>query len=121
LLRSSARTESSRADQDNALTVPTRAGPITITLHEIEAILAAENYVRICTVGGKEYLHRATLSSMQDMFGAERLVRLHRSALVNTEHIQDRRPNWHICLPSGRIIRVGRSFRGAIGRSPKAK
>jgi len=100
------------------LSVPTRAGVVTIPLQEIEAILGAENYVRICTIGGKEYLHRATLSGMQELLGADRLLRVHRSALVNVEHLGTRLPDWQMRLPSGRTIRVGRAFRAALSERP---
>jgi hypothetical protein len=94
--------------------VATSRGPVDIPVRDIEAIVAAENYVEICLTNGKQYLHRATLTSMHHTLGSAGLRRVHRSALVNPTHVVERLPHGRLRLRSGRIVRVGRSFRTAL-------
>jgi hypothetical protein len=91
-----------------------RDGPITVSVREIEAILAAENYVQICTASGKQYLHRTTLAKIECELSSDRMLRVHRSAIVNIDEIRGKLPGWRLQLTSGRVIRVGRSFREAV-------
>ena len=60
----------------------------------VELVRAAENYVEICLTSGKQYLHRATLTSLQKPLEAEGLVRVHRSTIVNVRFLQRRLSRW---------------------------
>lgn len=91
-----------------------RDGPTTVSARDIEAILAAENYVQICMANGKQYLHRTTLVKIECELSAGRMLRVHRSAIVNVDEVRGKLPGWRLQLTSGRVIRVGRSFREAF-------
>jgi two-component system, LytTR family, response regulator len=56
--------------------------------NEIEWIEAAGNYVKV-HASGRPHLVRETLESVQARLGPDRFVRLHRSALVNLDSIQE--------------------------------
>lgn len=93
-----------------------RDGPLTVSARDIEAILAAENYVQICMASGKEYLHRTTLAKIECELSSGSMLRVHRSAIVNVDEVRNKLPGWRLQLTSGRVIRVGRSFREAFDR-----
>ena len=103
-----------KADASATLVLTGRDGPITVSAGEIEAILAAENYVQICMASGKEYLHRTTLAKIESELRSDKMLRVHRSAIVNVDEIHSKLPGWRLQLTSGRVIRVGRSFREAV-------
>lgn len=100
-----------------SLVLTGRDGPVTVSARDIEAILAAENYVQICLASGKEYLHRTTLAKIEGELSSGSLLRVHRSAIVNVDEVRDKLPGWRLQLTSGRVIRVGRSFREAVDNS----
>lgn len=93
------------------LRITTQAGPTDVPATAIEAIIAAENYVDVCLSDGKHYLHRATLQSVGDALESPTLVRVRRSAIVNLDHVQGRLSDWRLRLTSGRIVRIGRTYR----------
>ncbi|MET0533830.1 MAG: LytTR family DNA-binding domain-containing protein [Steroidobacter sp.] len=99
------------------LTLTDRTGTVVVSLHEVEAILAAENYVQVCLANGKEYLHRMALARIEKDLDASTMLRVHRSAIVNINRVIRRLPGWRLELASGRTVRVGRTFRAAIEES----
>lgn len=70
--------------------------------------------VQICMANGKQYLHRTTLVKIECELSAGRMLRVHRSAIVNVDEVRGKLPGWRLQLTSGRVIRVGRSFREAF-------
>lgn len=101
------------------VTVMSHDGPVTVSARDIEAILAAENYVQICIASGKQYLHRTTLAKIESELSAGTLLRVHRSAIVNVDEVRSKLPGWRLQLTSGRVIRVGRSFREAFEQATR--
>ncbi len=115
LERSKPSSPPTRAVSDNpTLVLMDRAGPITVSLHDVEVILAAENYVQVCLASGKEYLHRMPLTKIEKEIDAGMMVRVHRSAIVNINRVRRRLPGWQLELDSGRTVRVGRTFRTVV-------
>jgi hypothetical protein len=105
--------EAPNRGDDATLVLTSREGPITVPLRDVEAILAAENYVQICMISGKQHLHRAALAAIERELDPGRMLRVHRSALVNVERVAGRLAGWRLQLTSGRVVRVSRSFRKA--------
>jgi len=104
----------SQATYAHTITVMSARGPVEVPISEVEAIVAAENYVELCLIDGKRYLHRATLMNMSELLSSYGIVRVHRSVSVNAQHVLKRLPQHRLLLRSGRIVRVGRAFRGAL-------
>jgi len=103
-----------------SITVQTSRGPVGLSVSQIEAVIAAENYVEFCLVDGRQYLHRATLASIDEELPSDALVRVHRSVIVNREHVSARLTHQRLRLRSGRIVRIGRAYRGALSdQSPQ--
>jgi two-component system LytT family response regulator len=91
---------------------------------EIEWIEAAGNYVRV-HAQGKGHLIRETLDSVQARLGSERFVRLHRSALVNIDSIQELvhegAGEISTVLKSGKRLPTSRSYRERLEAALEAE
>ena len=78
---------------------------------------AADNYVRLYTRRG-EHLYRATMSEMMAMLGADRFVRIHRSAIVNVNEVDYLEPwglgEYQFVLSDGTRLLSSRRYRQTI-------
>lgn len=87
---------------------------VFLDVDEIEYIEAADYYVQI-HAGGKAYLHRETMQSLEARLEPERFMRIHRSAIVNSRRIRELRSEGRrdlvVVLTSGAELRVARSHR----------
>lgn len=87
---------------------------VFLEVDEIEYIEAADYYVQIHS-GGKAYLHRETMQSLEARLDPERFMRIHRSAIVNSRRIRELRSEGRrdmvVVLTSGAELRVARSHR----------
>ena len=89
-------------------------GPRVVFLRfdEIDWIEAADYYVQI-HAGGKSYLHRETMMSLERRLDARMFVRIHRSAIVNRRRIRELRNGRQreavVVLEGGQAIKVSRS------------
>jgi two-component system LytT family response regulator len=101
------------------------AGRITfLRVDEIDWIEAADNYVRL-HAGRETHLIRETMNHLETKLDRKRFVRVHRSAIVNIDSIQEIRSLFHgdhnILLRTGADIPLGRSYRdrleGIFGRA----
>ena len=72
-------------------------------------------YVKLHTRDGAVHLHRALLGSLDGALDARRFVRIHRSAIVNIDVVDELRQDAHgdyvAVLRDQTEIRVGRRFR----------
>lgn len=84
---------------------------------EIDWLEAADNYIRI-HAGGREFLHRQSLSSLEQRLDPEEFVRIHRSTLVRLDRIRELRPGSHgdalLLLADGTQLPVSRRHRGRL-------
>ncbi|WP_224242983.1 LytR/AlgR family response regulator transcription factor [Hyalangium gracile] len=87
---------------------------VFLDVDEIEYIEAADYYVQI-HAGGKGYLHRETMQSLEARLDPERFMRIHRSAIVNSRRIRELRSEGRreliVVLTGGAELRVARSHR----------
>lgn len=85
---------------------------VFVSVDEIDWIEAASYYVEIHT-GGRTYLHRETMQSLEDTLDPDRFVRIHRSRLVNRERISELRRRGRgavVVLSDGSSHLVARSY-----------
>jgi two-component system LytT family response regulator len=72
-------------------------------------------YVKLHTRDGKAHLHRALLGALERSLDAHRFVRVHRSAVVNIDLVEELRQDAHgdlvLVLRDNTELRVGRRFR----------
>jgi two-component system LytT family response regulator len=78
---------------------------------------AAGNYVRL-HVGEAEHLVRETMTRFQACLDPRQFVRIHRSAIVNVDRIQELRPSsngeYVVIMRSGRRLTLSRGHREAL-------
>jgi two-component system, LytTR family, response regulator len=83
---------------------------------EIDWIEAADYYVQI-HAGGKCYLHRETMMSLERRLDGEQFVRIHRSAIINRRRIRElssSRRETIVVLEGGATLKVARSQRDKL-------
>lgn len=71
-----------------AFWVPTRSGHVRVSAGEIDWIEAAKDYVLLHTPT-RSHIHRATMTSLEDILDPGVLTRVHRSAFVNLVRVQE--------------------------------
>ncbi|HEY6251942.1 MAG TPA: LytTR family DNA-binding domain-containing protein [Candidatus Angelobacter sp.] len=84
-----------------------------LRVREIQWIEAAANYVRLY-VGDQSHLLREKIGAMEERLDSNLFVRIHRSFIVNAEHIREIQPcgnsEYLLVLKNGRSLPVGRSY-----------
>jgi hypothetical protein len=91
--------------------VGTQQGRRVLQPAEIERIESLENYARVHTGEGREYLIRETMTSLAQRLSPLGFVRIHRCTIVNRRAIVALRPGLTLLLRSGHVARVGRVYR----------
>lgn len=85
----------------------------------IEWVEAAGNYVKL-HVGGESHLFRESMKNMETRLDADRFVRIHRSAIVNIDHIRELQPWFHgeyvVLLQDGTRLMASRVFSDRLSR-----
>ena len=81
--------------------------------------IAAEGaYVRLHTAQRTSYLHRALLGEMETALDPRRFVRIHRSAMVNLDWVEELQPESHgefaVVLKDRTVVRLSRTHRAAL-------
>jgi two-component system, LytTR family, response regulator len=88
-----------------------------INTSEIIYISSAEKYVELNTAKGK-YLYRETMNNLELTLDKNRFARIHRSYIVNVDHIQEMQPWSHgdfmVILKNGEKISMSRRYKDRI-------
>jgi two-component system LytT family response regulator len=118
------RGESKNTERERAIVVTTSRGQVVVPLREIEWIEAADNYARIWT-GGRNFLLRESLGTLEERIGSNGFARAHRRALVRVESVQrltmtDAGETVAI-LTSGARIPVSRRRRAAFAAAVRSR
>ncbi|MCB0278066.1 MAG: response regulator transcription factor [Calditrichaeota bacterium] len=104
--------------QINKLSIKHNGSIYLLPPDEIRWIEAFGNYVRIKT--DSEYLHRETVHSLMEKLDQSQFIRIHRSAIVNSNHIVKLAPTgsneFEITLTDGKKINSSRSYRRNLDR-----
>ena len=90
---------------------------ISVPLEDIGSIIAAGDYVRLITAD-RSYLDRQTLQALEEVLGDDEFVRVHRSKLVNRNHVESVTPlskgRYRLHLKSGSSLTTSRGYRGTV-------
>ncbi len=88
-----------------------------IRMSDVDWCEASGNYVRV-HVGSQEYLIRDTMAHLELQLDAEQFVRIHRSAIVNLDRIQEMQSSLNgeyvVLLRTGTQLTLSRGYRDAI-------
>jgi hypothetical protein len=100
-------------DTEQVLNIPTRGGMLAVRTCDVQYIKAAGNYVELITAD-RTLLMRTTLHDLGKQLRAAGFVRVHRSLLVNAQHVlairRGPRGRPVVRLRSGVQLPVGRQF-----------
>ena len=106
-----------RSRRDGRLAVKTDRGIRLVPHDEVLWVEAEGDLVKIHTTRAI-HLMRATMAEMESELPAARFARVHRSAIVNTDCIQEIQPlfkgDYVIVLRSGAAVRSGRTYRAEV-------
>jgi two-component system LytT family response regulator len=109
---------------DPSVVVTTSRGRIVLRLREIDWIEAADYYARLW-VGGRSYLLRQSLSTLEARVSSHGFVRAHRSVLVRISEVRELRSNadgeLFAVLGSGVRIPVSRRRRSSFLAAVRAQ
>lgn len=93
---------------------------IVIRLADIDWIEADRDYVSVHVGGGKTWLMRETIASVELRLALSGFVRIHRSAIVNAERVKELRPRdkgeYIVVLNDGTELKLSRNYRAAVER-----
>ena len=86
---------------------------------QIEWVEAAGNYVKL-HVGTEAHLFRESMKNMEARLDGDQFVRIHRSAIVNVDHIKELQPWFHgeyvVILHDGTRLMASRVFSDRLNR-----
>jgi two-component system LytT family response regulator len=89
-----------------------------LPVEEITWIEAEGVYVTFHTSTGRSYLHRALLGEMEVGLDPRRFVRIHRSAIINIEAVEElrvgTRRDYTVRLKDGTELRLSRTYRNNL-------
>ncbi len=99
------------------LLVNTGGRIIVVKTADVRWIEAADNYVRL-HVGKAKHLHNESMRALEQRLDPSRFVRVHRSAIVNVDAIEEIQP-WYggglvVILQGGERLTVSRSYRARV-------
>ena len=94
--------------------IKTRGQIAIVSVPDIDYIEAAGDYVYIHSNSGK-HIYRETLAALEEKLDPDKFARIHRSAIVNIEKIQNLRTNEHgdydVYLRNGMKLKLSRTFK----------
>jgi two-component system LytT family response regulator len=99
---------------------------VLVRAEEIDAVLAAGNYVQL-VCGRQRHLLRVTLAEMEEELDPARFARIHRSTIVNLDRVREIRPDAHgdgeVTLEGGAVHRMSRAYRERLlpGTGPRER
>jgi two-component system LytT family response regulator len=110
---------SSTKDQfETRLVFKSRGRILFLPIADIHWIGAEENYVRICT-GRDNHLLRETMAHFETRLDPRHFLRVHRSAIVNLQHVKEIRSGSHegdsfVLMQGGQKVPLSRGYRSRI-------
>jgi two-component system, LytTR family, response regulator len=101
------------------LPVRTSGRVVFLQMAEIRWIESAGNYVQIFTAE-EPVIMRETLSNLEQRLDPNRFIRIHRSTIVNVEHVKELRP-WYtgeyiVIMNGGKELTLARRYRHLLKR-----
>lgn len=106
-----------RGERLERIVIKSSGRVIFLDVADIDWIEAAGVYVHL-NVGSKSYLYRATLGQLQERLDPKLFVRIHRSAMINTDRIIELQARTHgdyaVILKNGTELSMSRGYRSQL-------
>ena len=101
------------------LAIKTAGRTVFLRREEVRCFEASGNHVRVRTADAS-YLLRETIKSLETRLDPDRFVRIHRSTIVNVEHVREIRP-WYtgeyiVVMTGGQELTLSRGYRANLPR-----
>ena len=107
----------SPAPERTRLLLSERGKVVVLSMRDIEFVQAAAKHVKIFA-GGRCYSFRQPLGLLEQRLDSASFVRVHRSTLVNVEHIAEMHPLFHgdyeLVLRRGTRLTLSRRYRDRL-------
>lgn len=101
----------------NRMAIKSSGRTVFLSDEEIDWIEAAGNYLRLHT-GGETHLIRERMNQFEAKLNPERLVRIHRSTIVNVDRIRETHPLFNgdqlVILRDGTKLAMSRTYRDRL-------
>lgn len=101
----------------NRLAIKSSGGVVFLKIDELDWIQAADNYVEL-HAGPNTYMHRETLTALEERLPSSKFLRISRSAIVNIDRIKELQPLSHgdyaVVLACGTRVTLSRNYRDAL-------
>jgi len=101
------------------IAVKSKGGIVFVRLDEVEWVEAQGNYVRL-HLADESHLLRETMSSLEAKLDPAHFMRIHRSAIVNIDHIKNIEPwftgEYVVRMNGGKELTLTRSYRDNLRR-----
>ncbi len=98
----------------NRFVIPNDRGAVLIKVDEIDWFQSEDNYVRIHR-GAETHLLRESLRNLEDQLDPQKFIRIHRTAIVNLDRIQELQTWFHrncrVVLKNGTVIPISRRLK----------
>ena len=99
------------------LVIRSRGRVLFLSVREVDWIQAEGSYVRL-HLGNKSYVQRTTMGTLQQQLDSRHFVRIHRSTIVNIEHISEIKPwptgEYVIIMRNGKELTLSRGYRDSL-------
>ena len=99
------------------LAIPQGRGRVTVHMNDVIAVQAESNYARF-HLEGRHHLARISLAQLERRLEPTRFVRVHRSWIVNIDHLQRQEPAGHgdlrLTMKGGLEVSLSRRYRGRL-------
>jgi two-component system LytT family response regulator len=107
-----------KKEYTNRLVFRSKGRIIFLPIADIRWIGAEENYVRICA-GKENHMLRNTMANFESKLDPEVFLRVHRSAIVNLQHVKEFRTDGSdgecfVTMSDGQKLPVSRGYRSRI-------
>jgi two-component system, LytTR family, response regulator len=107
-----------KKEYTNRLVFRSKGRIIFLPIADIRWIGAEENYVRICA-GKENHMLRNTMANFETRLDPEVFLRVHRSAIVNLQHVKEFRTDGSdgecfVTMSDGQKLPVSRGYRSRI-------
>lgn len=91
---------------------------VLVALDDIETVEAAGKLVELRFADGRQQSARETLADLEHRLDPARFIRIHRSLIVNLDHVSVVKPwfagDQELVLTSGRTVTTGRGYRDRL-------
>ncbi len=105
---------------EKIINVKDRGKIFRVDVDTIERIEAAGDYMCIYMTGDNSLILRETMKDLERRLDPKRFQRVHRSAIVNLDQVQQVKPHTNgecfLVLGSGQEVKVSRSYRDVVAR-----